>query len=147
MFSKSTTCFSNHESTVYHNATNVKSQIVFIKSNTTNYRLMACSWYSNQSKTCMMKVILSRLRAAPSINNWTVEWMGVFLLTTKNVFVPVKCVYSVYTYSWISTIPWESEQSEWASPWLEWANQASCGKRGISTGRVSTDDHKRDHSH
>jgi len=30
---------------------------------------------------------------------------GVFLVTTKNAFVPVKCVHSVNTYSRISTVP------------------------------------------
>ena len=38
--------------------------------------------------------------------------MGVFLLTTKNVLVPVERVYSMNTYSTISTVPRGSEQSE-----------------------------------
>ena len=37
---------------------------------------------------------------------------GVFLVKMKNVFVPVKRVYSVNTYSRISTVPRGSEGSE-----------------------------------
>ena len=38
--------------------------------------------------------------------------VGVFLVTTKNAFLPVKFVYSMNTYSWISMVPRGSEQSE-----------------------------------
>ena len=50
-------------------------------------------------------------------------------MTTKNAFLPIKHVNSMYTYSWISTIPRGSEQSEWASPWTERPSQASLAKR------------------
>ena len=40
--------------------------------------------------------------------------LGVFLVKTKNVFVPVKRVYSVNTYSRISTVSRGSEGSEQA---------------------------------
>ena len=38
--------------------------------------------------------------------------MGVFLVTAKNAFVPVKSDHSVNTYSRIVTVPRGSEQSE-----------------------------------
>ena len=41
---------------------------------------------------------------------------GVFLVSAKNAFVPVKCDNSVNTHSRISTVPLGSEQSERASP-------------------------------
>ena len=51
--------------------------------------------------------------------------MGVFLLTTKNVFVPVKRVYSVNTYLRISLFhKGVSEVSERAHEWSEGAKQA-----------------------
>ena len=52
------------------------------------------------------------------------DTLGVFLLKMKNAFVPVKRDHSVNTYSRISTVPWGSERSEWASPWTEWASEA-----------------------
>ena len=36
----------------------------------------------------------------------------VFLVMTKNAFIPAKCVHSVNTYSRISTVPRWSERSE-----------------------------------
>ena len=51
--------------------------------------------------------------------------LGVLLVKMKNVFVPVKRVHSVNTYSWISTIPQGSERSEWVSPWMEQASEVS----------------------
>ena len=59
-----------------------------------------------------------------------------FLVKTKNVFVPVKRDNSVNTYSRISTVPQGSERSEGASPCMEQANEANVAKQ--STGeRVS----------
>ena len=40
------------------------------------------------------------------------EREGAFLVSAKNAFVPVKRVYSMNTFSRISTIPQGSEQSE-----------------------------------
>ena len=40
---------------------------------------------------------------------------GMFLLTTKNMFIPVERVYNVNPYSWSSTVSQRSEQSEWVS--------------------------------
>ena len=57
-----------------------------------------------------------------------------FLLTTKNAFVPVKHVYSVNTYSRISTVPREGvgEVSELAQERSE-RSEASVAKRsGVS---------------
>ena len=50
-------------------------------------------------------------------------------MTTKNAILPVKRVYSVNTYSRISTVLRGSERSEWASPWTERASEASGAKR------------------
>ena len=49
---------------------------------------------------------------------------GVFLVKTNNAFVPVKRHNSVNTYSRFSTVPWGSEQSEWASPWTDVAKRS-----------------------
>ena len=57
-------------------------------------------------------------RWPPNLNS---TW-GVFLLTTQNAFDPIERIYSVNTYSRVSTVSWGSEQSEWASPWTEWAS-------------------------
>ena len=46
-----------------------------------------------------------------------------FLLTTTKLIVSVKRVYSVNTYSWISTVLWGSERSEWVCPW-SWMERA-----------------------
>ena len=53
--------------------------------------------------------------------------LGVFLVMTKNAFVPVKRDNSVNTYSRISTVPRGSERSEWASPWMERSEAERCG--------------------
>ena len=50
---------------------------------------------------------------------------GVFFVTTANAILPVDRDYSMNTYSWISTVPEGSEQSEWASPWMKQASDAS----------------------
>ena len=34
-------------------------------------------------------------------------------------FIPMERVLSMNTVSWISTVPWGSERSEWVSPWME----------------------------
>ena len=61
---------------------------------------------------------------------------GVFLVSAKNAFVAVKRDNSVNTYSRISTVPRGSERSEWASPWMERASEASVAKRSAAE-RVS----------
>ena len=50
---------------------------------------------------------------------------GVFLVKMKNAFVPIERVYSMNTYSRISTVPRGSERSEWASWWTEGASKRS----------------------
>ena len=49
---------------------------------------------------------------------------GVFVLMTKNVFVPVKLIDSVNTYSRISTVPQVSKVSERARERIEQAKRA-----------------------
>ena len=44
--------------------------------------------------------------------SWATHCKGVFLVKMKNAFVPVKRVYSVNTYSRISTVLRGSEQNE-----------------------------------
>ena len=47
----------------------------------------------------------------------------------------IKRVFSVNTYSWISTVPRGSEQSEWVSLWMERASKArqvSLAKRSVA---------------
>ena len=72
---------------------------------------------------------------ASSVNSWLLILYFVFLWK-KLLFELDKCIismkkhaFSVDTYSWISTIPWGSEQSEWASLWTErvskWIQQAT----------------------
>ena len=53
------------------------------------------------------------------------EILGVFLVSAKNAFVPVKHDNSVNIYSRISTVPRGSERSEWVSPWMERAREWS----------------------
>ena len=57
------------------------------------------------------------------------ESKGVFLVTTKNMFVPIERVYSVNTYSWISlSHKGLSEVNEQAHERSKWAKQAlRCG--------------------
>ena len=55
--------FPNQESTKDYNATNIKSQIVFIQWNTTNYCFNACSQYLKREWN-MTKVTLGQFRAA-----------------------------------------------------------------------------------
>ena len=59
---------------------------------------------------------------------------GVFLVKMKNAFVLDERVFSVNTFLWISTVPWGSEQSKWASLWLERAHERSKPVNGGSKG-------------
>ena len=61
---------------------------------------------------------------------------GVFLVKTRISIVPLNRDHSVNTDSWISTVPRGSERSEWASPWMERASEASVAKRSAAE-RVS----------
>ena len=47
----------------------------------------------------------------------------------KNAFLPVIRDHSVSTYWRISTVPWGSEQSEWASLWTERAQRCGASER------------------
>ena len=61
-----------------------------------------------------------------------VETQGVFSLTTADVIIPVKRMYTVNTYSWISTVPWESERSEWVSMWMKRTSVTSIAKHSAA---------------
>ena len=52
-------------------------------------------------------------------------FQGVLLVKMKSAFPPVKRVYSVNTYSWISIVPRGSERSEWDSLWMEQVSEVS----------------------
>ena len=95
----------------------------------------------------------------PRRDQWPMLWLmknwtkGVFLVKMKNVIVPFWCIFSVTTYSWIST--WGSERSKWASlkkeasewsehskaskwaEWAVWANKRSERLSGLLKTRLS----------
>ena len=71
--------------------------------------------------TCLLSIFTAQLLLY--------DGLGVFLVKMKNAFAPVKRAYSVNTHSTISTFPWGSERSEWASPWTELASEASIAKQ------------------
>ena len=75
------------------------------------------------------------------IMNETYRSLGVFLVSAKNAFVPVKHNNSMNTYSSISTVPRGSEQSEWASPWMERVSEASkqASKQALRSGALRSE--------
>ena len=54
---------------------------------------------------------------------------GVFLVTSTNAIIHIRCVFSVNTYSCISIVTRGSRWSERASPWTKQASEASLVKQ------------------
>ena len=84
------------------------------KKNKLKILLLSCAYWlltiHESLKLFLQKISVFASRLFGSL--WT---LGVFLLTTKNAFVPVKRDNSVDTYLRISTVPWGSERSEWTN--------------------------------
>ena len=90
------------------------------------------AWWGGNRQEPICARHIQNISLGKSVIIFTDSAQGVFLVKMKNVFAPIKRVFRLNTYSRFLTVPWGSEQSEWASPWMERSSKASVAKQSAA---------------